>query len=213
MADQPSEQQTSALFNTTMQQRNHHQQQPRQDKGLLHVEVPSGGCSQSSSSSSLTSLPSLKDQLLANEQAQQQDYTALSPPTERHDLEQQERGSPSMQNVVVGVVEIEQSLNDTVLPAAATATGRRSSRRRRRGSSSSSSSNGQRALTTESHPFFDGTLEALIQQAERDDDMDDSALLASMDRLRVVDTSIRRTTRRGGRRPARRNGGRAARSA
>ena len=210
MADQPSEQQTSALFNTTMQQRNHHQQQPRQDKGLLHVEVPSGGCSQSSSSSSLTSLPSLKDQLLANEQAQQQDYTALRQSTERHDLEQQERGSPSMQNVVVGVVEIEQSLNDTVLPATATATSRRSSRRRRRGSSSS---NGQRALTTESHPFFDGTLEALIQQAERDDDMDDSALLASMDRLRVVDTSIRRTTRRGGRRPARRNGGRAARSA
>ena len=210
MADQPSEQ-TSALFNTTMQQRNHHQQQPRQEKGLL--EVPSGGCSQSSSSSSPTSLPSLKDQLLANEQAQQQDYAALRQSTERHDLEQQERGSPSMQNVVVGVVEIEQSLNDTVLPAAATATGRRSSRRRRRGSSSSSSSNGQRALTTESHPFFDGTLEALIQQAERDDDMDDSALLASMDRLRVVDTSIRRTTRRGGRRPARRNGGRTARSA
>ena len=212
MADQPSEQQTSALYNTTMQQRNHHQQQPRQDKGLLHVEVPSGGCSQSSSSSSLTSLPSLKDQLLANEQAQQQDYTALRQLTERHDLEQQERGSPSMQNVVVGVVEIEQSLNDTVLPATATATAtsRRISRRRRRGSSSS---NGQRALTTESHPFFDGTLEALIQQAERDDDMDDSALLASMDRLRVVDTSIRRTTRRGGRRPARRNGGRAARSA
>lgn len=211
MADQPTEQ-TSALYNTTMQQRNHHHQQPRQDKGLLHVEVPSGGCSQSSSSSSPTSLPSLKDQLLANEQAQQQDYTALRQSTEWHDLEQQERGSPSLQNVVVGAVEIEQSLNDTVLPATATAaaTSRRSSRRRRRGSSNS---NGQRALTTESHPFFDGTLEALIQQAERDDDMDDSALLASMDRLRVVDTSIRRTTRRGGRRPARRNGGRAARSA
>lgn len=205
MADQPSEQ-TSALFNTTMQQRNHHHQQPRQDKGLL--EVPSGGCSQSSSSSSPTSLPSLKDQLLANEQAQQQDYTALRQSTERHDLEQKERGSPSMQNVVVGVVEIEQSLNDTVLPATATATSRRSSRRRRR-----SSSNDQSALTTESHPFFDGTLKALIQQAERDDDMDDSALLDSMDRLRVVDTSIRRTSRRGGRRPARRNGGRAARSA
>lgn len=207
MADQTS-QQTSA-YNTTMQQRK--QQQPHQDKGQLEVLVPSGGCSQSSSLSSPISLPSLKDQLLANEQAQQQDYTALSQPTERHDLEQQEQGSPSMQNVVVGVVEIEQSLNDTVLPATATATSRRSSRRRHR---SSNNSNGQRALTTETHPFFDGTLEALIQQAERDDDMDDSTLLASMDRLRVVDTSIRRTTRRGGRRPAtRRNGGRAARSA
>lgn len=163
-----------------------------------------------SSSSSPTSLPSLKDQLLANEQ-EQQDYSALCHQTERQDLGRQEQGSPSMQNVVVGVVEMEQSLNDT---ATATATSRRSNRRRLRSSSSSSNSNGQRALTTESHPFFDGTLEAIIQQAEVGDDVDDSTLLASMDRLRIFDTSIRRTTRRGSRRPAtRRNGGRAARSA
>lgn len=205
MADQTSDQ-NSAYDYTTMQQ-----QQQQQEKGL---PVPSGDrtghCSHSCSSST-SSLPSLKDQLHAQAQ---QDFTALCHHAERQELERLDQSTSSIENVVVGAVEIEQSLNDT---AAAAITSRRSNRCRR-------GSNSQRALTTESHPFFDGTLEALIQQAERDDDDDnddtnsnstsnDNTLLASMDRLRVVDTSIRRTTRRGGRRPGRRISGRAARSA
>ena len=204
MTDQTSDQNSAHDYTTIMQQ------QQQQGKGL---PVPSGDrtghCSQSCSSST-SSLPSLKDQLHAQAQ---QDFTALCHHAERQELERLDQSISSIENVVVGAVEIEQSLNDT---AAAAITSRRSNRRRR-------GSNSQRALTTESHPFFDGTLEALIQQAERDDDDDDdtnsnstsdsNTLLASMDRLRVVDTSIRRTTRRGGRRPGRRISGRAARSA
>ena len=208
MADQTSDQNSAHDYTTIMQQ-----QQQQQGKGL---PVPpgdrTGHCSQSCSSST-SSLPSLKDQLHAQAQ---QDFTALCHHAERQELERLDQSISSIENVVVGAVEIEQSLNDT---AAAAITSRRSNRRRR-------GSNSQRALTTESHPFFDGTLEALIQQAERDDDDDDddddtnsnstsdsNTLLASMDRLRVVDTSIRRTPRRGMRRPGRRISGRAARSA
>ena len=212
MTDQTSDQNSAHDYTTIMQQ------QQQQGTGLpvpVPVPVPSGDrtghCSHSSSSST-PSLPSLKDQL--HPQARQ-DFTALCHHVERQELERLDQSTSSIENVVVGAVEIEQSLNDTA--AAAAITSRRSNRRRR-------GSNSQRALTTESHPFFDGTLEALIQQAERDDDDDDvdtnsnstsdsNTLLASMDRLRVVDTSIRRTPRRGMRRPGRRISGRAARSA
>jgi len=148
----------------------------------------------------------------SNEQQQQQQQQQQQ---EEEGGEQGAGSRPSIDNVIVGVVEIEQPLNDTILP---TIHRPRNSRRRRRSSSSSSASS-QRAVSTESHPFFDGTLEALIREAKSTESNnsntsnDDSLVASTMDRLRVVDTSMRRTTRRGGRRPRRRVSGTAARSA